>query len=105
MEVLLVLAILVILGGMVGFYFTRIQGNAYRDAAKAQIQMLDQAIEMYKLEVGSYPTTSQGLNALTAAPPDLRNPNKWRGPYLEEQVPLDPWDNPDRRTRCETVRR
>lgn len=94
LEVLLVLAILVILGGMVGFYFANIQGQAFSDVAKTQIEAFEDMLEAYRLHTGRYPTTASGLNALIQAPPDLRNPKKWRGPYTDEAIPLDPWDNP-----------
>lgn len=87
-EVLLVLAILVILGGMVGLYFTRIQGNAYSDAARHQISLFEQQLKLYRLDTGVYPTTEQGLQSLREAPAGM---TKWRGPYLEKEVPVDPW--------------
>jgi general secretion pathway protein G len=90
-EVLLVLAILVILGGMVGVYFTRIQGNAYIDATKTQISMFEQQLKLYRLDVGTYPSTDQGLNSLFEAPAGI---NRWRGPYSEKAIPVDPWGNP-----------
>ncbi len=94
LEVLLVLAILVILAGSVTFYFGRMQQNAYIDAAKSQIGIFEQVLDAYRLNVGSYPTTSQGLEALRTPPSDLRNPQKWQGPYIREAIPLDPWGNP-----------
>lgn len=90
-EVLLVLAILVILGGMVGLYFTRIQGNAYSDAARTQMGMFSEYLKIYRLDTGVYPTTEQGLESLVTQPSGL---TKWRGPYLEGNVPLDPWGQP-----------
>jgi general secretion pathway protein G len=90
MEVLLVLAILVVLGSMVTVGYLRIQQGANRDAAKTQIKLLESAVDVYSLHVGTYPTASQGLNALIAAPADLKNPAKWQGPYLKE-MPRDPW--------------
>ncbi len=93
-EVLLVLAILVILASMVGVYFVGAQRGAYEKAAKAQIGMFKQQLDMYRLDVGSYPNATQGLTSLRQAPADLRNPQKWKGPYSEKDIPLDPWDNP-----------
>ncbi len=90
-EVLLVLAILVILGGMVGIYFQRIQGNAYSDAALSQMRMFETNLKLYRLDTGVYPTTEQGLDALQTQPSGLA---KWRGPYLESAVPADPWGQP-----------
>ena len=91
MEVLLVLAILVILGSFVTVGYIRLQKNANIDAAKSQITMLEDAVQHYSLAVGTVPTTQQGLEALRVAPADLKNPAKWSGPYLEKDLPLDPW--------------
>jgi general secretion pathway protein G len=90
-EVLLVLAILVILGAMVGVGVVQVQRNANKNAAKAQIGMLKESINMYRIDVGVYPNQ---LGDLLQPPDDLRNPDKWSGPYLErDEVPLDPWQN------------
>jgi general secretion pathway protein G len=95
MEVLLVLAILVILGSMVTVGFFKIKQNADKDSAKAQIKLLESGVDMYTLAIGTPPSTQQGLESLLAAPSDIKNPAKWRGPYLnKEQLPMDPWGNP-----------
>ncbi len=93
MEVLLVLVILVILGSMVGVFISGAKKKAFEDATKAQISTFKSALQQYSLDVGTFPTSQQGLAALLQAPGDLRNPNKWRGPYLEGQIPQDPWQN------------
>jgi general secretion pathway protein G len=94
MEVLLVLAILVILGSLVVFNFARVQQRGYEDATKSQISMFEQPLHMFKLDIGSYPATNQGLEGLIQVPSDLAAPQKWRGPYLDDEVPADPWGNP-----------
>jgi general secretion pathway protein G len=94
MEVLLVLAILVILGAMVSGFMISAQRSAFSDSAKVQMENFKQTLMRYRLDVGTFPTSSQGLESLRTPPPDLRNPAKWRGPYLEAEVPLDPWDSP-----------
>ena len=94
MEVLLVLVILVVLGSMVGIFVRRAQQTADINAAKAQIGFFEQGLEWYQQEVKNYPTTQQGLESLRQAPSDLPNPDRWKGPYLEKDVPLDPWDRP-----------
>jgi general secretion pathway protein G len=93
MEVLLVLVILVILGSMVGVFIQGARKRALEDAAKTQMGMLKSALQQYNTDIGSFPTSEQGLMALIAAPGDLRNPAKWRGPYLENEIPMDPWDH------------
>lgn len=93
MEVLLVLAILVILGSMVGYYMVGAQKKGYSRTAKAQIGNFERMLTGYRLDVGSYPSTSQGLSALREPPADLANTAKWDGPYAEKAIPADPWGN------------
>lgn len=94
MEILLVLVILVILGGMVGVFIGGARTRAFNDAAQTQLNMFKGQLEGYYLDVGSFPTSQQGLGALRVAPADLRNPQKWRGPYAGADIPADPWQNP-----------
>lgn len=94
MEVLLVLAILVIMGSMVGVFIAQMQSGAYEKLAQTQMGMFETQLGAYRLDVGSLPNTNQGLQALRYPPSDLNNPQKWRGPYSEKDIPLDPWDNP-----------
>lgn len=94
MEILLVLAILVILGALVGVSFSRIRQNSMIDAAKTQISNLETCVRTYQIDVGKYPASDAGLESLLSPPSDAPS-NKWRGPYLEaSQLPLDPWQNP-----------
>jgi general secretion pathway protein G len=94
LEILLVLAILVILGGTVTIYFSKTQSKAYAKTAKIQIDGAGQALEQYHIEVGSYPSTQQGLGALSSAPADMTDTTKWDGPYIPKQIPADPWGRP-----------
>ncbi|NLX54711.1 MAG: type II secretion system major pseudopilin GspG [Planctomycetaceae bacterium] len=94
MEVLLVLAILVILGALVMTNFSGILAGGKVKAARAQLTAFEQAIDIYQLDIGSYPTTQQGLQALRVAPADLPDPSKWTTPYLKKDIPPDPWGNP-----------
>ncbi|MCL4202893.1 MAG: type II secretion system major pseudopilin GspG [Pirellulaceae bacterium] len=93
MEVLLVLAILVILGSMVGFFIAGMQKGAYQDLARTQIGMFENQLDVYRLHIGSYPNSNQGLQSLRVPPADLQNPAKWRGPYSQKEIPTDPWGN------------
>ncbi len=94
-EVLLVLVILVLLASMSVPLYQSYQRQANFKAAKSQIGLFETAIEGFQLNIGSYPTTEQGLGALLAPPADLPNPAKWEGPYLKgSEVPLDPWGTP-----------
>ena len=61
-------------------------------AADTQIKMLRSALQTYRLDVGSYPTTAQGLAALMSPPDEVAT--YWRGPYLDDVLPDDPWRHP-----------
>ena len=88
MELLVVLAILGLLMSLVGPQVLNQLGGAKSKTAGIQIKDLEQALEMYKLDVGRFPSTAQGLGALVAKPADASG---WNGPYLKSDVPLDPW--------------
>ena len=94
MEVLLVLIILVLIGGTASLFVINMQRGAFVDAAKNQINQFQQALDLYRLHVGMYPSEQQGLNALVASPGDLSSPTKWRGPYMKTTIPNDPWETP-----------
>ncbi len=92
------MVVMVILGILAGLIVPRIMDRpeeARRTKAAIQIQSIEQALKLYKLDNGQYPTTEQGLIALVE-PPSVGNlAKKWRtGGYLEKgKVPKDPWDN------------
>ena len=92
-EVLLVLVILVVIASLAVTAYGPIQRRAYINAAKTQIGAFETPLETYRLDVGDYPSTEQGLEALRIAPGDVPE-GKWSGPYLGKDVPLDPWDQP-----------
>lgn len=90
-ELLVVLVILSLLGGIVGPRILKHLGQAKSDTAALQIEDLGAALDVYMLELGKYPTSDQGLEALVVAPADAEN---WNGPYLRKnKVPMDPWGN------------
>lgn len=89
MELLVVLAILGLLMSLVGPQVLNQLGGAKSKTAGIQIKDLEQALEMYKLDVGRFPSTAQGLDALVNKPADAAG---WNGPYLKADVPLDPWN-------------
>ena len=91
LELLVVMVIIGLLAGYVGpKYFSQL-GKSETKAAKAQIEALAKALDTYRLEVGHYPSTEQGLAALNAQP---SGEAKWRGPYLAKGLPNDPWGKP-----------
>jgi general secretion pathway protein G len=91
-ELLVVLVILVLLASLVAPRVIGYLGSSRTKAAKVQIQSLSTALELYKVETGRYPSTSEGLKALVQAPPGASN---WNGPYLtKKDLPSDPWGRP-----------
>jgi len=91
-ELLVVLAILGMLAALVGPQVINQLGGAKSKTASIQINDLQQALEIYKLDVGRFPTADQGLEALVREPSSSRG---WNGPYLKKgQLPDDPWGNP-----------
>ena len=94
-ELMVVLVILGILAGMIVPRIMDRPEEARRTKAAVDIGALEQALQLYKLDNGQYPTTEQGLQALIEAPSVGRLPKKWRkGGYLDKaRVPMDPWDN------------
>lgn len=85
------LVVVVIIGLLAAFvapkYFGQI-GRSKTQIARAQIESFEKAMDQYRIDVGSYPVTSQGLNALVVAPANTAN---WHGPYLKKSIPRDPW--------------
>ena len=91
-ELLVVLAILGLLAGLVGPQLIKHLGESKAKAARLQIEELSSSLDMYRLDVGRYPTTDEGLNALIEAPTMAK---VWNGPYLKKKkVPVDLWNNP-----------
>ncbi|UCF73865.1 MAG: type II secretion system major pseudopilin GspG [Deltaproteobacteria bacterium] len=92
------MVVIVILGILAGLIVPRIMGRpeeARRMKARVQIESIETALKLYKLDNGYYPTTEQGLQALVESPTVGELPRAWReGGYLEKgKIPKDPWDN------------
>ncbi|VVO38248.1 type II secretion system major pseudopilin GspG [Pseudomonas fluorescens] len=88
LELLVVLVVLGLLAGIVApKYFAQL-GRSEAKVAKAQIEGLGKALDLYRLELGHYPNGEQGLAALNIAPSDEP---RWTGPYLQKKIPQDPW--------------
>ncbi len=91
LELLVVIVIIGLLAGYVGpRYFAQV-GKSEIKVAKAQIDAFEKALDTYRLDLGRYPTTEQGLAALETRP---TNEARWQGPYLKKTIPLDPWGKP-----------
>lgn len=92
LELLVVLAILGLLIGLVAPAVMRQFGSAKEKIAAQSVERLATVLDMYKLDVGTYPTTDQGLQALITQPQGLAH---WNGPYLKgDKIPEDPWGHP-----------
>ncbi|GAA4418956.1 type II secretion system major pseudopilin GspG [Acidovorax lacteus] len=90
-ELLVVLAILTLLAGLVGPRVLGQLGGAKSKTAAVQIADLEKSLELFKLDVGRFPSTEEGLQALVAKPGSA---NGWNGPYIKGGVPNDPWGKP-----------
>ncbi len=94
LELLVVLVIIGLLAGLVGpRLFTKVDSSKVQ-TAQTQIKMFKGTLETMRLDIGRFPTVSEGLALLNQAPNDERIMNKWKGPYLDEALPQDPWGQP-----------
>jgi general secretion pathway protein G len=91
LELLVVVAIIGLLAAYVGPRYLGQMGKSEAVTARAQIEALAKALDAYRLDVGRYPTMAQGLVVLRLRPDGEQ---RWNGPYLQKDVPLDPWGKP-----------
>ncbi len=85
------LVVILIIGLLTGIVAPRFLGQISRSevtTARAQLDAIDKALQSYRIDTGRFPTTAQGLKALVTQPSDEP---RWRGPYMQGEVPLDPW--------------
>jgi general secretion pathway protein G len=85
------MVIIGLLAALVAPRFIRQEEKAKIKAARAQIELLGTALDTFRLDTGRYPTTQEGLDALRRQPGSVE---RWDGPYLKKDVPLDPWGKP-----------
>ena len=90
-ELLVVMVIIGLLAALVAPRFIRQEEKAKLKATRAQIELLGTALDTFRLDVGRYPTTQEGLDALRRQPGGAE---RWDGPYLKKEVPMDPWGKP-----------
>ena len=91
LELLVVVAIIGLLAAYVGpKYFSQI-GKSEQSVARSQVEAFNRALGAYRLDVGNFPSSEEGLAALLARPASA---GKWNGPYLDKAVPPDPWGRP-----------
>jgi len=91
LELLVVMVIIGLLAGFVGPRLFGQIGKSESKVARAQIDALGKALDQFRLDVGQYPSSGQGLAALLQAPADAP---RWQGPYLAKALPPDPWGRP-----------
>jgi general secretion pathway protein G len=94
LEMLVVLVIIGLIAGLVGPQLMGRVDVSRQTAAETQGRMLKSALDTMRLDIGRYPTKEEGLGMLVTEPADERIARKWRGPYLSEGLPADPWGNP-----------
>jgi general secretion pathway protein G len=93
-ELLVTIAIIATLAAIVAPALFGNVGEARRNSARSQIQILALALDAYRLDNDAFPTTDQGLEALRTLPGSGTPPANWKGPYLRQLVPTDPWGRP-----------
>lgn len=93
-ELLVVMVIIATLAGVVAPAVLGHVGGARQSAAQAQVKIFVLALDAYRLDNYVYPSSEQGLNALRVAPTTGERGQTWRGPYLRQAIPLDPWGRP-----------
>lgn len=94
LEMLVVLVIIGLLAGLVGpRLFSKVDQSKVVTAT-TQVKLLRGAVENIRLDIGRYPLADEGLSLLTKAPGDPALAARWRGPYLDDALPADPWGNP-----------
>jgi general secretion pathway protein G len=93
-ELLVTIAIIATLAAIVAPALFGNVGEARRNSAKSQIQILALALDAYRLDNDAFPTSDQGLEALRTLPASGDPPANWKGPYLRQLVPIDPWGRP-----------
>ena len=90
-ELLVVMVIIALFATIVGQRLFRNVERARQTTAKAQISEFETVLDLFRLDVGRYPTVEEGLQVLRVSAGSIKN---WDGPYLRKDVPLDPWGNP-----------
>ena len=90
-EILIVMVILGLLAALVGPKMFGKVGKSRQKTAKVQISLFETSLDTFRLDMGRYPTTEEGLEVLREKP---SNSDKWDGPYIPKRIPQDPWQNP-----------
>lgn len=94
MEIMIVLAIIALIASVIGPKLFANVDKAKVQTAQTQVKMIKGTLEALRLDVGRFPTEAEGLAMLNTPPADEKLKARWRGPYLDEDLPKDPWDTP-----------
>lgn len=94
LEMIVVLVIIGLIMGLVGPRLFSQADRAKVQTAETQVRMIRGALQTMRLDIGRFPTEQEGLRLLVERPGDPELAQRWRGPYLDDAVPLDPWGNP-----------
>ena len=92
LEMIVVLVIIGLLAGLVGPSLFRQADRAKVQTAETQIKMIRGALHAHRLDMGRFPSANEGLQGLVRAPSDTKQAQFWKGPYLDGDVPMDPWN-------------
>lgn len=91
-EILLVIGILVVLGGVSVGVYSKIKSNTDKKNAKLLVDSVCAQIDRFQIDMGRYPQGEEGLKELVSSPEDEKDKEKWAGPYLKDsKIPSDPW--------------
>lgn len=93
LEMIVVLVIIGLIMGLVGPRLFNQADKAKVQTAETQVKMLKGALETMRLDTGRYPTQEEGLALLVEQPSDAKLSQRWKGPYLDDGLPDDPWGN------------
>ena len=93
LEMIVVLVIIGLIMGLVGPRLFSQADKAKVQTAETQVKMLKGTLETMRLDIGRYPTQEEGLKLLVQQPTDSKLVQRWKGPYLEDGLPEDPWGN------------
>ena len=102
-ETLAVLAVAAVLTASASVSAVRVMDMARHYAAKEDIVQFKSALQAYSIDCGTFPTTEQGLSALWKKPSLVPIPSGWNGPYLDREIPKDPWGNEYQYARKEST--
>lgn len=94
LEMIVVLVIIGLIMGLVGPRLFSQADKAKVQTAETQVKMLKGSLETMRLDIGRYPSQEEGLKLLSQQPADSKLSQRWKGPYLEDGLPDDPWGNP-----------